>query len=77
MSEDFIRGLDRYLLVVRDRSEITASHGKNGELEAVTPKSHDQLPVSFLFFFPREPVYAPRNPRHPVIRGPMTAWIND
>jgi thioredoxin reductase (NADPH) len=51
MSDYLIRELERYGVVVCDRSEIDALHGKDGQLEAVTLKSGTRLPVSFLFFF--------------------------
>jgi thioredoxin reductase (NADPH) len=51
MSEYLVRDLERYGVVVRDRSEIAAVHGEGGELEAVTLKSGEQLPFSFLFLF--------------------------
>jgi thioredoxin reductase (NADPH) len=51
MSEYLLRDLERYGVVVRDRSEIAAVHGEGGELEAVTLKSGEQLPFSFLFLF--------------------------
>jgi len=51
MSDYLIRELDRYGVVVRDKSEIAALHGEDGQLESVTLKSGGQLPLSFLFFF--------------------------
>jgi thioredoxin reductase (NADPH) len=51
MSDYLIRELDRYGVAVRDSSEIAALHGADGTLEAVTLKSGEQLPFSFLFFF--------------------------
>ena len=51
MSDYLIRELDRYGVSVRDRSEITDLHGAEGQLEAVTLTSGDQLPFSFLFCF--------------------------
>ena len=51
MSDYLIRELDRYGVVVSDRSEIAALHGKEGHLEAVTLKSGERIPLSFLFFF--------------------------
>lgn len=51
MSEYLIRELDRYGVVVRDRSEIAGLHGKDGQLEAVTLKDGERLPFSFLFLF--------------------------
>jgi thioredoxin reductase (NADPH) len=51
MSDYLIHDLERYGVVVCDRSEIAALHGKDGQLEAVTLKSGTRLPLSFLFFF--------------------------
>jgi thioredoxin reductase (NADPH) len=51
MSEYLIRELERYAVAVRDRSEIAALHGVDGKLEAVTLKSGERVPFSFLFFF--------------------------
>src|SRR5262249_15184941 len=49
MSDYLVRELDRYGVVVRDRSEIAELHGTDGELEAVTLKSGEAVAVSFLF----------------------------
>ncbi|MGZ4307603.1 MAG: FAD-dependent oxidoreductase [Solirubrobacteraceae bacterium] len=35
----------------RDRSEIAAVHGADGQLDAVTLRGGEPLPVSFLFLF--------------------------
>src|SRR6202008_2220536 len=51
MSDYLIRELDRYGVAVRDRSEIAELHGENGRLEAVTLKTGEHLPFSFLFLF--------------------------
>ncbi|HZV74183.1 MAG TPA: FAD-dependent oxidoreductase [Conexibacter sp.] len=51
MSDYLVRDLERYGVAVRDRSEIAALHGTNGQLEAVTLKSGEHLPFSFLFLF--------------------------
>jgi len=51
MSDYLIRELERYSVLVRDGDEIARLHGTNGQLEAVTLKSGERLPVSFLFFF--------------------------
>ena len=51
MSDYLIRELERYGVAVRDRSEIAALHGEDGQLDAVTLKSGERLPFSFLFFF--------------------------
>ena len=51
MSDYLVRELERYGVAVRDRSEVGALHGTDGRLEAVTLKSGERLPFSFLFFF--------------------------
>jgi thioredoxin reductase (NADPH) len=51
MSDYLLRELERYGVAVRDRSEIAALHGVAGRLDAVTLKSGERLPFSFLFFF--------------------------
>src|SRR6202011_4451648 len=51
MSEYLIRELERYGVAVRDRSEIAALHGTDGQIEEVTLKNGERLPFSFLFFF--------------------------
>jgi thioredoxin reductase (NADPH) len=51
MSDYLIRELERHSVAVRDRSEIAALHGTEGHLEAVTLKTGERLPFSFLFFF--------------------------
>jgi thioredoxin reductase (NADPH) len=51
MSDYLIRDLDRYGVAVRDRSEIAALHGTDGQLEAVTLKGGERVPFSFLFLF--------------------------
>jgi thioredoxin reductase (NADPH) len=51
MSDYLVHDLDRYGVVVRDRSEIVALHGADGLLDAVTLTSGEQLPMSFLFLF--------------------------
>ncbi|HWX08385.1 MAG TPA: FAD-dependent oxidoreductase, partial [Gaiellaceae bacterium] len=63
MSEYLIRDLDRYGVLVRDRSEIAALHGKDGQLTAITLKSGEQLPFSFLFVF--------------LGAQPCTEWLDD
>ena len=49
MSDYLVRELDRYGVVVRDRSEIADLHGSDGRLDAVTLKDGDRLRLSFLF----------------------------
>src|SRR4051794_5107810 len=51
MSNYLIEELDRYGVVVRDRSEVSALHGDEGKLEAVTLTDGEELPFSFLFLF--------------------------
>ena len=51
MSDYLVRELERYGVAVRDRSEVAALHGDNGQLEAVTLKTGERLTVSFLFLF--------------------------
>ena len=63
MSDYLVRELERYGVAVRDRSEIAALHGADGQLEAVTLKSGERLPFSFLFLFLGAP--------------PCTDWLGD
>src|SRR2546421_7110484 len=63
MSEYLIRELERYGVAVRDRSEIAALHGTEGQLEEVTLESGEQLPFSYLFFF--------------LGAQPCTEWVDD
>src|SRR6266542_1338153 len=51
MSDYLVHELERYGVVVRDRSEIAALHGEDGHLAAVTLKSGERLAYSFLFLF--------------------------
>jgi thioredoxin reductase (NADPH) len=51
MSQYLIEELDRYGVAVRDRSEVSALHGSDGRLDAVTLTDGEQLPFSFLFLF--------------------------
>jgi thioredoxin reductase (NADPH) len=51
MSSYLVRELERYGVAVRDRSDIAALHGDDGQLAAVTLKSGERLPFSFLFLF--------------------------
>ena len=51
MSDYLVRDLERYGVAVRDRSEIAALHGTDGQLEAVTLVSGERLRFSFLFLF--------------------------
>src|SRR5262245_61359708 len=63
MSDYLLRELERYGVAIRDRSEIAALHGQDGLLEAVTLKSGEQLPFSFLFLF--------------LGARPCTEWLDD
>ena len=51
MADYLIHELDRHAVAVRDRSEIAELHGADGHLDAVTLKTGERLPSSFLFFF--------------------------
>ena len=51
MSDYLIGDLERHHVAVRDRSEIAAVHGDDGQLEAVTLHGGERLPVSYLFLF--------------------------
>ena len=51
MSDYLIGDLARHGVAVRDRSEIVALHGSDGQLEAVTLRDGEELPVAFLFLF--------------------------
>ena len=51
MSDYLIRELERYGVAVCDRSEIAALRGDDGQLEAVTLKTGERLPFSYLFLF--------------------------
>jgi thioredoxin reductase (NADPH) len=63
MSDYLIRELDQHGVAVRDRSEIAALHGSDGQLEAVTLKDGERLPFSFLFLF--------------LGARPCTDWLDD
>jgi thioredoxin reductase (NADPH) len=63
MSDYLVHDLERFGVVVRDRSEIAELHGENGELEAVTLRSGERVPFSFLFFF--------------LGAAPCTDWLGD
>ena len=51
MSKYLIDDLDKYGVDVRDRSEIAELHGTDGELEAVTLRDGERMPIKFLFLF--------------------------
>jgi len=63
MSDYLIHELDRYGVAVRDRSEIAALHGADGQLEAVTLTDGERLPFSVLFCF--------------LGAKPCTDWLDD
>ena len=63
MSHYLLEELDRYGVAIRDRSEITALHGGDGELEKVTLSDGTELPFSFLFLF--------------LGAAPCTEWLGD
>jgi thioredoxin reductase (NADPH) len=63
MSNYLIEDLERYGIAVRDRSEVTALHGEEGRLEAVTLADGERLPLSFLFLF--------------LGASPCTGWLGD
>jgi thioredoxin reductase (NADPH) len=63
MSSYLIGELERYGVTVRDSSEIAELHGSDGHLEAVTLKSGERVPFSFLFFF--------------LGARPCTDWLDD
>lgn len=51
MSDYLVADLDRYGVAVRDRSEIAALHGSDGQLEAVTLHDGARLDISYLVLF--------------------------
>lgn len=51
MSNYLLEELDRYGVIVRDRSEIAELHGTDGELEAVTLRDGERVRFSTLFLF--------------------------
>jgi thioredoxin reductase (NADPH) len=63
MSHYLLEELERYGVAVRDRSEISALHGTDGRLEAVTLTDGARLPFSFLFLF--------------LGASPCTDWLGD
>ena len=63
MSDYLVLELERYGVAVRDRSEVAALHGSDGELEAVTLRDGERLPFSFLFLF--------------LGAAPCTDWLGD
>ncbi len=63
MSDYLVLELERYGVAVRDRSEVAALHGSDGELEAVTLRDGERLSFSFLFLF--------------LGAAPCTEWLGD
>jgi thioredoxin reductase (NADPH) len=63
MSAYLIADLQRYGVVVRDRTELVALHGRDGQLESVTTQDGERLPMSFLFLF--------------LGATPCTRWLGD
>jgi thioredoxin reductase (NADPH) len=63
MSDYLIHEVERYGVAVRDRCEVAALHGADGELEAVTLKNGERVPFSFLFLF--------------LGATPCTGWLGD
>jgi thioredoxin reductase (NADPH) len=63
MSDYLLLELERYGVAVRDRSEVAALHGIDGQLEAVTLRDGTRLAFSFLFLF--------------LGAAPCTEWLDD
>ena len=63
MSDYLVLELERYGVAVRDRSEVAELHGSDGELEAVTLRDGERLPLSFMFLF--------------LGASPCTDWLGD
>jgi thioredoxin reductase (NADPH) len=63
MSDYLVLELERFGVAVRDRSEIVALHGGEGELEAVTLRDGERLPFGSLFLF--------------LGASPCTDWLGD
>jgi thioredoxin reductase (NADPH) len=63
MSHYLLEELDRFGVAVRDRSEITALHGTNGHLEAVTLADGAELAFAFVFLF--------------LGAAPCTGWLDE
>jgi thioredoxin reductase (NADPH) len=63
MSSYLLDELERFGVAVRDRSEVTALHGEDGRLDAVTLSDGSKLPLSFLFLF--------------LGASPCTDWLGD
>ena len=63
MSDYLVHDLERVGVDVRDHAEVAALHGEDGHLEALTLKSGERLPFSFLFLF--------------LGARPCTEWLDD
>ena len=63
MSDYLVVELERYGVAVRARSEVTALHGAEGELEAITLRDGERLSFSYLFLF--------------LGAAPCTDWLGD
>jgi thioredoxin reductase (NADPH) len=63
MSDYLLHELERYGVIVHDRSEIAALHGRDGRLAAVTLTNGELLAFSFMFLF--------------LGALPCTAWLDD
>ncbi len=63
MSQYLIEELENYGVAVRDRSEVSALHGEDGQLESVTLTDGAEVPVAFLFLF--------------LGANPCTDWLGD
>jgi thioredoxin reductase (NADPH) len=63
MSSYLLDELDRYGVVVRDRTEVKALDGEGGRLRAVTLDDGTEMPLSFLFLF--------------LGASPCTGWLGD
>jgi thioredoxin reductase (NADPH) len=63
MSQYLIEDLDRHGVAVRDRSEISALEGEDGQLESVTFTDGERFPAAYLFLF--------------LGASPCTGWLDD
>jgi len=63
MSSYLLDELDRFGVVVRDRTEVERLHGEDGRLRAVTLNDGTEMPLSFLFLF--------------LGAAPCTGWLGD
>jgi thioredoxin reductase (NADPH) len=63
MSDYLIHDLARYGVSVRDRSEVAALHGEDGQLDAVTLTDGTRVDLRFLFLF--------------LGASPCTEWLDD